>query len=57
MNINDEDFWAILIGISLVVLLVMVILCVAQNNSRLMDQCIADGNKEYECHAMIVGGR
>lgn len=32
---------------------IVVLVCFALNHNRLMDQCIADGHKEYECHLLL----
>jgi hypothetical protein len=35
------------------VLLLVVIFFAAKEDSRLIDQCLKDGKKEYECRAML----
>jgi hypothetical protein len=48
-------------GVTIVTLFVigaLMIYGLATNDKRLFQQCLDDGKKEYECHALIhVGGR
>lgn len=52
-----EDFWIwhgdkVLWGI-LIVFVSAIMFLVLKSESHLMDQCMADGRKEYECTAML----
>lgn len=57
MKIESED----LIFLSPIILLVAIVaigcFCFYQQNNRLMEQCLADGNKEYECYGLMNRGR
>lgn len=49
--------WQIIATVIFLVCGLVVGACVSINTSmRLMDSCLKDGHKEYECHAMIYGG-
>lgn len=42
------------------VLTVLVFLATIEQKTKIMDfnnQCLADGHKEYECYAMLHGGK
>jgi hypothetical protein len=52
-----RDYWPALlggiVGAMLAVALVAVVVVSVQQQNRLIKQCVADGHKEYECHAML----
>lgn len=49
---NLETVIGIVIA-ALVVVLFVGLHEASKESKRIMDQCIADGHKEYECHAML----
>ncbi len=53
--IFDEDFWVALIVVCLITFVACIFYFLAERNNILMKQCMDDGRKEYECHAMIIG--
>lgn len=54
-----EYFMSALFGlfIILVILSPLIIYGCVKNEMRIMQQCIDDGNKEYECEALLRRGR
>jgi len=55
MIIFDKDFWYALILVCSIKFVAFIIYFTAERNNYLMKQCMDDGRKEYECHAMIIG--
>lgn len=51
--LRDPEFWFIFGGLAFVILLLVGLWF---SDQRLMEQCLADGRKEYECSAMLRGG-